>query len=254
MNDETSEIPTVVQQPRPRNGWKTAFCCLLGLNIIAFIGIVMTLVPAVRQAHEAARRSRCRGNLEKLAQATAEYVSDNRRYPPAFVSNDAGKPLYSWRVLLLPYLGEEKLYRSFDLSESWDSPHNLKLLERIPPVYICPDQMEQSQKAYATAYAAVVAPDHVFVGDRGVSPMAITDSLPGTLLYVEASGANIPWTAPLDIQKASFSRERGCSSEHRSVILAVTCAGNVRYISNNLLPELFRALLTRNGNERVGEF
>ncbi|MFT5328008.1 MAG: hypothetical protein ACI8P0_005914 [Planctomycetaceae bacterium] len=254
MSDETSDSPAVVQQRRPRNGWKTAFFCLLGLNIIAFSGIVMTLVPAVRQAHEAARRSQCYGNLRKLAQATADYVSENRKYPPAFVSNDAGKPLYSWRVLLLPYLGEEKLYRSFDLSEPWDSPHNLKLLEEIPPVYVCPDQMEQSQKTFATAYAAVVAPDHVFIGDRGVSPMTITDSLPSTLLYVEASGANIPWTAPFDVKEASFSREHGCSSEHRSCVLAVTCAGSVRSISINLLPEVFRALFTRNGNERVGEF
>ena len=32
----------------------------------------------------------------------------------------------SWRVALLPYVGEGKLYAEFKLDEPWDSAHNKK--------------------------------------------------------------------------------------------------------------------------------
>ena len=41
----------------------------------------------------------------------------------------------SWRVHLLPYLGEEELYRRFRHAEPWFSDHNSKLIERMPAVY-----------------------------------------------------------------------------------------------------------------------
>ena len=41
----------------------------------------------------------------------------------------------SWRVALLPYIEEETLYKGFKLDEPWDSPHNIKLLPRMPKMY-----------------------------------------------------------------------------------------------------------------------
>ena len=41
----------------------------------------------------------------------------------------------SWRVALLPYLGYRNLYEQFRHDEPWDSPHNRKLIAKMPPVY-----------------------------------------------------------------------------------------------------------------------
>ncbi len=41
----------------------------------------------------------------------------------------------SWRVSLLPYLGEQKLYDQFKLDEPWDSATNFALLKNMPEVY-----------------------------------------------------------------------------------------------------------------------
>ena len=38
-------------------------------------------------------------------------------------------------MALLPYLGQGALYRQFKLDEAWDSPHNIKLLDRMPRIY-----------------------------------------------------------------------------------------------------------------------
>ena len=46
-----------------------------------------------------------------------------------------GRRLYSWRVLILPYLEQKGLYDLFDRTAAWDSPHNRELLARRPSVY-----------------------------------------------------------------------------------------------------------------------
>jgi hypothetical protein len=66
------------------------------------------------------------------------YHDAHGRLPPAVVYGKDGKPLYSWRVLLLPYLDEQELYQQFQLDEPWDSPHNLQLLPRMPGFYAPP--------------------------------------------------------------------------------------------------------------------
>ena len=51
----------------------------------------------------------------------------------------SSKPLLSWRVHLLPYIGHEALFRQFKLNEPWDSPSNRALLSQMPDVYITPE-------------------------------------------------------------------------------------------------------------------
>jgi len=41
----------------------------------------------------------------------------------------------SWRVYLLPFIGEKSLYEQFHLDERWDSPHNKSLLTQMPAIY-----------------------------------------------------------------------------------------------------------------------
>jgi hypothetical protein len=57
----------------------------------------------------------------------------------------------------LPYLNEKDLYEEFHLAEPWDSPHNLRLLERMPPPYGLP----RNKTHLAPLYHTVA---HVFVG------------------------------------------------------------------------------------------
>jgi hypothetical protein len=52
----------------------------------------------------------------------------------AIFSKD-GKALMSWRVAILPFVGEGALYQEFHLDEPWDSPHNKALLPKMPKVF-----------------------------------------------------------------------------------------------------------------------
>jgi hypothetical protein len=85
---------------------------------------------AAKLAHD---KARSRLNLKKLALAMQNRADTYQgRLPLAASVDKKGKALLSWRVELLPYLGEQALYNQFKRDEPWDSPHNRKLLSKMP--------------------------------------------------------------------------------------------------------------------------
>ena len=75
--------------------------------------------------------------IAALSQIFTKYFSKNNKYPPLAIKDAKGTPLLSWRVAVLPAFGPqgEELYKQFKLDEPWNSPNNIKLLEKIPNIY-----------------------------------------------------------------------------------------------------------------------
>jgi hypothetical protein len=95
------------------------------------------------------RRRLCRANLEAIGMALRQYHTDFGSFPPAYVNGPDGRPMHSWRVLILPQLGERALYNSYDFREAWDGPMNRKLIRRMPGVYSCPAHGDSTHVDYA---------------------------------------------------------------------------------------------------------
>src|SRR5207253_9743746 len=76
-----------------------------------------------------------------------------------------GRALLSWRVALLPFLEQDALFREFKLNEPWDSPHNKKLLAKMPKVYGPIAGKGQSDSTY---YQLFVGPGAAFEKRRGI--------------------------------------------------------------------------------------
>ena len=78
-------------------------------------------------------------NLKQLGVGSHNYHDTYNRFPFAamYAKNDktGKKPLLSWRVAILPFIEEDKLWKEFKVDEPWDSDHNKKLLPRMPKVY-----------------------------------------------------------------------------------------------------------------------
>ena len=73
-------------------------------------------------------------------------VAHNGDWPPAVICDEKGKPMHSWRVLVLPYLDAQDTYDQYDFSEPWNGPNNSKLHDKMPSAFTCfgsglPDQM-----------------------------------------------------------------------------------------------------------------
>lgn len=109
------------------------------------------------------------------------------------------RPLLSWRVLILPYLSEEELFKEFHLDEPWDSKHNIQLLSRMPKSYDPPWKSRVHIPPYHTIYHVLVGPGTPFEKDRPFCiPHPLSDETSGTILFVEA-GNPVPWTKPEEI-------------------------------------------------------
>src|SRR5262249_36515165 len=96
-------------------------------------------------------RVKASDNLHQVVQAMLNYHESQKILPPAAIYDRQGQPLLSWRVLILPYIEEVRLYKEFHLDESWDSPHNLRLLRRMPGIY-APLGGARKVKPYHTPY------------------------------------------------------------------------------------------------------
>ena len=116
-------------------------------------------LPAVQATREADRRCRCTENLHQITLAMLRYAGDHGTLPPAYTIAADGRPLQSWRVLLLPYLGQEDLFSKIHLDEPWDSPHNRQFHDAVPAIYRCPSAELATGK---TGYSVVVGEHTAF--------------------------------------------------------------------------------------------
>ena len=201
--------------PKPKRSssdWPKTLAVMLLMGIV----VVVLLAPAIDWPRGPA--SPCRKNLKQIGIALHNYHDDYGTFPPAYVVDETGKPLHSWRVLILPYVEDDgqgkKLYEQYDFSQPWYGPHNRRLWDQRPEVYSCP---LSSDDETLTAYAAVVGKPCVFSGAEPMAIADITDGTSNTIIIGEATGAEIRWTEPRDVDFDTFARwgdPAGFSSQH----------------------------------------
>jgi type II secretory pathway pseudopilin PulG len=213
----------------------------------ASVGVLAALLlPAVQAAREAARRTVSRNNLRQIGVAMQAYYLDQGRLPARAIFDKQGKPLLSWRVELLPYLGEQGLYKQFKLDEPWDSPHNKKLIDRMPGVYKNPNQDEASK----TTYLAPVGPGTCFERTKGITMSQIPDGAATTILVVEAdANRNVVWTRPDELPFDPEHPIAGLGELRPYGFLALMADGNVRFLLKSGPAEALRALFTRDAGD-----
>ncbi|HEX6963403.1 MAG TPA: DUF1559 domain-containing protein, partial [Lacipirellula sp.] len=181
----------------------------LRLGIALFVvAALLLLAPAVATARNSALRNKCILNIKQIMLALESYRSDNGAYPPAYIADAEGRPMHSWRVLILPYIDERELYEAYNFDEPWDGPNNRKLWGRMPNIYECPEVKACRQAgcppcadrpADVASYVAVVGEGTAWPGGRGRKTAELVDPSAETLVVLEYCGGTQPWTAPVDL-------------------------------------------------------
>ena len=141
------------------------------------------------------RRAICSNNIRQIALALHSYHQQYKEFPPAHLDDANGKPMHSWRVLILPFLERVDLYEKYRFDEPWDGPNNRQLLERMMSVFACPSQTNSPY----TSYVAVVGPDTVWPGATSRKLTDIADPQDQTILVVETAVPRILWMEPRDL-------------------------------------------------------
>jgi hypothetical protein len=188
-------------------------------------------------------RTEALDRLKRVALAFWHYYDDHGEFPPSALRSKDGKALLSWRVLLLPYLGEAKLFREFKLAEPWDSPHNKKLLARMPKDF---EPVRGAAKdSHATPWQVFTGPGTLFEASRACRIQDITDGTSNTLLVVEAARP-VPWTKPEDLPYDPKRPLPKLGSMFPGEFLFALADGSVNRGRRDFPERTMRLLITRN--------
>jgi len=115
------------------------------LVVITIIGLLIALLlPAVQSAREAARQAQCSNHVKQLGLACANYESQNGCFPPSSSfpkgtdPGDSRTHRRNWVIAVLPFLEQQALYDSFDLSVPINDSSNRTARGTDLPVMKCP--------------------------------------------------------------------------------------------------------------------
>lgn len=187
--------------------------------------------------------------LRAIGTANMQYALDRQVYVRHAVFDRGGRPSLSWRVLLLPYLGERALYARFHLEEPWQGRHNEPLLPLMPQAYCSPHVRPASGQTNALA---PIGPGTLFSAQRDVAPLAVPDDKSFTIFVVEVDdSAQVPWSAPSDLPWNPERPTAELGGLHGGWFLALMLDGSTRLISTEANPDVLRALFTAFGREPV---
>jgi len=226
--------------------------CVIGI-------LVALLLPAVQAAREAGRRSEASNDLKQIVLALHNYHDTYNEFPPPVVTDASGKPLYSWRVVILPFMEQQALYNQFDKSKAWDDPANMTISNTKLDVYQSPS--DESLAPNGTNYFVLVGPDTVFpdypkLPKRKMSIAGIPDGTSNTIAIIETKGIPGSWAAPIDPTFDSVNLRIGTGPGeikpvHPGGTQVALADGSVRFLSQTIDPETLRRLFLRNDGQVI---
>ena len=216
------------------------------------VGIAL-LLPAVQAAREAARRMQCANNIKLITLALHNYHDTRNTLPPLYTVDANGKPLHSWRVLILPFIEQAALYNAIRLDEPWDSPHNSQFHGAVPSYFLCP-----SNHNGGCCYSVIAGEGFVPATGANIRTgkgfVHITDGMSNTIAIVEVR-ESFNWMDPTaDITFEEFVQGINVpggrmGSWHPGGMNVGMFDGSVRFMAQSIHIDVLRALGTIAGGE-----
>ena len=239
--------------------------CVVGVLVVCGGILAALLLPAVQAAREAARRAQCTNNVKQISLALHMYHDEYGSFPPAYIADENGLPMHSWRVLILPHMGEQALYNAYDFDEPWDGPNNRALADLMPSIYMCPSSPSDPTQ---TNYMVVTGKGTLFPGAESVTINELEkgDGSSNTILVVEVAESGVNWMQPVDISIDLLAQgvvdpednligggfNTSASSYHPGVVNVAFADGHVETIDEYVSGEELKEMATIDGGEDVG--
>ena len=208
----------------------------------AFIDLFVQ--EGVMAARQAAKRMRCTDHIRQIVIAFHSYHDTHNAFPPLYIVDANGKPLHSWRVLILPYIEQTALYEAIRKDEPWDSEHNKQFHDKMPSCYQCPDNPGKGC-CYAVIAGEAFVPAKA-EENTGRSFAAIADGLSNTLAIVEVKQP-FCWMDPaadvsLDELVKGINAKGRCGSFHPKGCNIGLFDASARFLPETVDKEVLRGL------------
>jgi hypothetical protein len=245
-----------IDQSRGRLRGGTFVRWIVALALLGPFGgsFVLTFCQMV---HDAGIGGETRIHLKTIGSAISSYHAAHHQLPPTAIRGPDGTRLLSWRVAILPHLGEEEaeLFKQFNLDEPWDGPHNRTLLDKMPVAYQMPNDLWTP--GYMTYFQVLIGPGTAFERDGLRLDADFPDGAASTILVAEAA-TPVPWTQPADLSydpsgplpefgavpQSSYRRRK------RDEFYVILGDGRPQHVYPQVPRYPVRAAITRNGGDK----
>jgi len=212
-------------------------------------------LAAIEKVRNAADRMLSGSNMRQCLIAMHNYHDAFNKLPEAMTMKN-NKPMHSWRVLLLPYLEHDNIYKQVNFSEPWDSEANKKLFESIPMPKIYEHPGKKDGKSKMTYYKVFysksgVTPQAGFVLGQPMSLAKMVDGTSNTIAMIEA-GPPVLWYKPEDIEFDPKAQLPKLTSPWKNDQVSIGFFdGSVRTVWLGTDEDTWKGLITSNGAEVV---
>jgi len=231
----------------------------IGGIVTGTLGCLLAVATIVSAICFAARRTATLNDIRQIGIACLKYESANQQFP-SNISRENPEGGLSWRVHILPFLGEDgsRIHSQFHLDEPWDSPHNKALLPLIPQAYQHPELQTDLPEGHTVFQMPTSGPEDelstiLIEGEPGTSFGGIGDGSSNTILVIETDAQSaVPWTQPVDWRFDLNNPKRNLGNAFPSGTTIGMCDGSTLVCDTETTPdETVRAMFTRSGGEVV---
>ncbi len=194
---------------------------------------------------DAQQREHSANQLRQIVTAFHSFHDQNSYFPSDVVGKD-GKPLLSWRVVILPFIEQAELFKKFKLDEPWDSEHNKKASETVVKLYTNGHEPKNT-KYPMTYFQRPTGKGSLHERGAKIKFADITDGTSNTVLIIETNKP-VEWAKPDDFV---FDLEKPIELKglFANVIHCGFCDGFVRTFVGGVAADAAQKLVSREGGE-----
>jgi hypothetical protein len=251
----------------------------LGLGVVVAVAVVLNGCSKNKEGDDSGKKetgyspaeARARwqtcADLQILAVTMNIYRDNNSHFPPADGSSDPAEPKLaglSWRTYLLPRMEDDRnkiqgrnvyfnllrgkypLAKGAEASEVWNRP-GLKTIALHP--FVSPIDGKTKAPWY-TFNRVFIGKGAAFERKKLLTHKDFSDGLENTIMVVEA-GEAVPWPKPAELEYKPDKPLPKLGGLFPDGFYAAFGDGSVRFIRKDTDEKTIRALITRNGGEKI---
>lgn len=250
-----------------QTGKRLAIAGMMAGIVGVFLG-PLVLTGIGRRLWQQSARGVTEGHLKTIGQALEQFDAAQGVFPPGGIfkldRDKHQRGFHGWMTLLLPYLGEEDLYRKINLDVPFDDTANRAAFREDAEVFFAfGSERSKVQGRFGASHFAGVGGDvenpeggvfhaGLFGINSRVTRDDVTDGLANTLAAGEIADDFPAWGDPDNrrVIGKGLNRETQAFGNHdRTGASFLMADGSVRFFSNKTSVRVLTALSTRDGGE-----